>query len=57
MTRLADQSDPVPDEVWNDASRHYDEPALAALVLWIATTNLYNRLNVATRQPAGASWS
>jgi AhpD family alkylhydroperoxidase len=57
MTRLSDQSDPVADEIWNEAARHYDEKALAALVLWIATTNLYNRINVATRQPAGASWS
>lgn len=57
MTRLSDRSDPVPDEIWDEAAKHYDEPALAALVLWIAATNLYNRLNVATRQPAGASWS
>jgi hypothetical protein len=57
MTRLSDSSDPVPDKVWNEAARHYDEKALASLVLWIATTNLYNRVNVTTRQPAGASWS
>jgi len=31
------------------------ENVLAALVLWISTTNLYNRINVATRQVAG-SW-
>jgi alkylhydroperoxidase family enzyme len=55
MTRLADQSDPVPDEIWEEAARHYDEKVLAALVLWIATTNLFNRVNVTTRQPAG-SW-
>jgi alkylhydroperoxidase family enzyme len=46
----------VPDTVWNEATRHYDEKALAALVMWIGTTNLYNRLNVTTRQPAGKSW-
>jgi AhpD family alkylhydroperoxidase len=57
MTRLSDSSDPVPDTVWNEAAKHYDEKALASLVLWIATTNLYNRVNVTTRQPAGASWS
>jgi AhpD family alkylhydroperoxidase len=56
MTRLSDSSDPVPDKVWNEAAKHYDEKALAALVLWIATTNLYNRVNVTTRQPAGVSW-
>jgi AhpD family alkylhydroperoxidase len=55
MTRLADQSDPVPDRIWEEAERHYDEKALAALVLWIAMTNLFNRVNVTTRQPAG-SW-
>jgi AhpD family alkylhydroperoxidase len=32
-TRMADESDPVPDEVWNEAARHYDEPSLAQLVL------------------------
>lgn len=55
VTRLADSSDPVPDAVWNEAAEHYDERGLAALVLSIATTNLFNRLNVSTRQPAG-SW-
>lgn len=56
VTRLSDRVDPVPDEIWNEAARHYDEPALAALVLAIATVNVWNRLNVATRQPAGAGW-
>jgi AhpD family alkylhydroperoxidase len=50
-TRLSDRSDPVPDEVWDEAARHYDEKALASLVLWIATSNLFNRINVPTRQP------
>jgi alkylhydroperoxidase family enzyme len=40
-------------EIWNEAARHYDEPALAALVLWIATVNVFNRVNVATRQVPG----
>jgi alkylhydroperoxidase family enzyme len=53
MTRLADQTERVPDAVWNEAARHYDERALANLVLYIGVTNLYNRLNVATRQVAG----
>ncbi len=54
VTRLSDRTDPVPDEIWDEAARHYDESALAALVLSIATTNLFNRLNVTTRQLAGA---
>jgi len=53
VTRLADRPDPVPDEVWEEAARHYDESALAGLVLSIAGINVWNRLNVATRQPAG----
>jgi AhpD family alkylhydroperoxidase len=55
-TRLSDRADPVPDEIWDEVARHYDEPQLAALVLWIATTNLFNRLNATTRQVAGAAW-
>ncbi len=55
VTRLGDREDPVPDEIWKDAVRHYDERGLAALILWIATTNVFNRLNVTTRQPAGSS--
>jgi len=43
----------VPDEIWNEAKRHYDETGLAALLLWIANTNVWNRLNVATKQVAG----
>src|SRR5437667_12120357 len=53
VTRLSDRFDPVPDEIWEEAARHYDEKALASLVLWIATTNVWNRLNVATKQVAG----
>ena len=56
VTRLADRTDPVPDDVWEDAANHYDEQGLAALILWIATTNLFNRLNATTRQPAGQNW-
>lgn len=54
-TRLNDRADPVPDDVWDEAARHYEESALAALILWIATSNLFNRLNVPTKQVAG-SW-
>jgi AhpD family alkylhydroperoxidase len=53
ITRLSDRADPVPDEIWDEATRHYDEPALAALIIAIANINIWNRLNVATRQVAG----
>jgi AhpD family alkylhydroperoxidase len=55
-TRLADRSDPVPDDIWAEAARHFGEKELAALVLWIATTNFFNRINAATRQPAPQNW-
>src|SRR5258708_17648082 len=53
VTRLSDRPDPAPDDIWDEAARHYDERGLAALLLMIATTNVFNRLNVATRQAAG----
>jgi alkylhydroperoxidase family enzyme len=56
VTRLSDRADPVPDEIWEEAARHYDERGLASLLLTIATTNVLNRLNVPTRQVAG-SWA
>ena len=54
-TRIADHAGGVPDDVWEDAADNYDERQLAALVLHIAEINVWNRLNVATRQVAGAS--
>lgn len=52
-TRVADRSDPVPDEIWDEAARHFSEPEMAALTLSIGLTNLWNRLNLVTRQVAG----
>jgi AhpD family alkylhydroperoxidase len=53
VTRIADRPDPVPDAVWDEAARHYDERGLASLLLTISSINVWNRLNVATRQVAG----
>jgi AhpD family alkylhydroperoxidase len=55
VTRLADRPDAVSDEIWEEAARHYDEAALAALILDIAAINVWNRLNATIRQPA-APW-
>ena len=52
-TRLSDRSDPVTDEVWEEAARYYDERQLAALVLAIGVINFFNRVNATTRQVAG----
>ena len=54
VTRVVDRGDPVPDEVWERASRHYDEDGLSALLIAITSINVWNRLNAATRQVAGA---
>ena len=54
VTRLGDREDPVPDAVWDEAAQHYDAQALPALLLTIAQINAWNRLDVATRQVAGA---
>jgi AhpD family alkylhydroperoxidase len=52
VTRLSDQDDPVPDEVFGEAAKHFDEPALASLILHIALINAFNRLNAATKEVA-----
>jgi AhpD family alkylhydroperoxidase len=56
VTRLSDRADPVPDDIWEQASEHYDEQALASLIIEIALVNVWNRFNVSTSQPAG-SWA
>jgi AhpD family alkylhydroperoxidase len=56
LTRMADKGDPVRDELWDEAARCFDETELAAVLLAISSINVWNRLNVATRQVAGAEW-
>jgi AhpD family alkylhydroperoxidase len=53
-TRIADEPEAVSDALWDEAAKHYDEKKLGSLVLWIALTNLFNRVNVTTRQVAGS---
>jgi AhpD family alkylhydroperoxidase len=53
-TRIADEPEAVSDAIWDEATKHYDEKKLGGLVLWIALTNLFNRVNVTTRQVAGS---
>ena len=57
VTRIADQADPVPNAVWDEAAKHYDKQALAALIVSIALINVWNRLNASVRQVAGATWN
>ncbi|NUP34875.1 MAG: carboxymuconolactone decarboxylase family protein [Streptomycetaceae bacterium] len=53
-TRIADAAGGVTDEAWADATKHFDEDQLAALVSLIALINAYNRMNVIARTPAGS---
>jgi AhpD family alkylhydroperoxidase len=55
-TRLSDRADPVSDDVFDEAAKHYDEQALASLIIQIAMINVWNRLNVTTRQ-IGGEWT
>lgn len=54
VTRISDRPEAVPDEIWQEAARHYDEAGLASLIITIANVNVWNRLNVSTRQVSGA---
>ena len=56
VTRLSDRADPVPDNVWTEAARHYGEKELAALIVSISLINVWNRLNASVRKLAGAAW-
>jgi alkylhydroperoxidase family enzyme len=53
-TRLSDRADPVPEDIWKEATRHYNEPELSAPTLNIGFIHLWNRLNVTARQTAGS---
>lgn len=53
VTRLSDREDPVPDDIWEQAAKHYSEQEMAGLLLLIALANVFNRLNRPTRQVAG----
>jgi AhpD family alkylhydroperoxidase len=54
VTRITDNPDGVPDDVWDTASRHFSPDALAALVMAIASVNAWNRVNVAASLVAGS---
>jgi AhpD family alkylhydroperoxidase len=55
-TRLADRPEAVSDEIWDDAADHFDEKGLASIIMMIAMTNLFNRINATVREPAGTIW-
>lgn len=52
LTRLA-SSDPVPDALHQEASKHFNEKELVDLTLLVTTINSWNRLNLAAHTVAG----
>ena len=55
-TRLQDDAPGVTDEIWEAAAAHFDETQLSAIILNIALTNFFNRINRTIREQAGKAW-
>ena len=55
-TRMADHPESVTDAIWDEAADQFDEQGLSAIILMIALTNFFNRINVTVREPAGTTW-
>ncbi len=54
LTRIADHHRGVSDETWAEVCKYFDEEQVTALTGVVALINVYNRLNVAQRTPAGS---
>jgi alkylhydroperoxidase family enzyme len=50
VTVMTDPEDMASDEVWEDAAQYYTDEQLGALLMHIGLVNLWNCVNVATRQ-------
>ncbi len=48
VTRLGDHG--VPDDVWDEAVKHWSQEGVANLILAIGTINVWNRIVIATRR-------
>ena len=55
-TRIQDGAPGVTDEIWDAAAAHFDEKQLSAIILDIALTNFFNRINRTIREQAGKTW-
>jgi AhpD family alkylhydroperoxidase len=55
-TRIQDGAPGVTDEVWDAAAAHFDQKQLSAIILNIAMTNFFNRINRTIREQAGKTW-
>ncbi len=48
VSRIGDAG--VPDQVWNDVAKHFDEAGIVHLLMAVATINVWNRLAIAIHQ-------
>ncbi|MCO5971983.1 carboxymuconolactone decarboxylase family protein [Actinoallomurus soli] len=55
-TRLQDGAPGVTDEIWDAAAAHFDERRLSAIIMEVALTNFFNRINRTIREQAGKTW-
>jgi AhpD family alkylhydroperoxidase len=55
-TRIQDGAPGVTDDVWADAAAHFEDKELSAIILNIALTNFFNRINRTIREQAGKAW-
>ncbi|GIH61888.1 carboxymuconolactone decarboxylase family protein [Microbispora siamensis] len=55
-TRIQDGAPGVTDEIWDAAAAHFDDKQLSAIILNIAMTNFFNRINRTIREQAGKTW-
>ncbi|MFI7706167.1 carboxymuconolactone decarboxylase family protein [Nonomuraea sp. NPDC049480] len=55
-TRIQDGAPGVTDDIWDAAAAHFDEKQLSAIILDIALTNFFNRINRTIREQAGKTW-
>ena len=55
-TRIQDGAPGVTDAIWDAAAEHFSEDQLSAIILEIALTNFFNRINRTIKEPAGKTW-
>ncbi|WP_030559965.1 carboxymuconolactone decarboxylase family protein [Streptomyces aureocirculatus] len=55
-TRIQDGAPGVTDDIWDAAADHFTEKELGTIILEIATTNFFNRINRTLREQAGKTW-
>jgi AhpD family alkylhydroperoxidase len=55
-TRIEDGQPGVGDAAWQAATEHFAQPEISSILLCVALTNFFNRINRALRTPAGKVW-